>query len=114
LPRSNPWLTLEALKLEGVCSSCREKDFGNEETGMKNGGLRELLKFLNYLDKSKIGYNIEHDRPDSIMVTFTLIGKRIELDFFEDHIEYSVFTGDESVEDDVEKLMGMIKDFVAE
>jgi hypothetical protein len=81
---------------------------------MKNGGLGELLKFLNYLDKNNIGYNIEHDRSDSIMVTFTLIGKRIELDFFEDHIEYSVFSGDESVEDDVEKLMGMIRDFVAE
>jgi hypothetical protein len=81
---------------------------------MKNGGFRELINFLNYLDQNRVGYNLEHDRSDSIMVTFTLVGKRVELDFFEDHIEYSVFSGDESVENDVEKLMEMIRDFIAE
>ncbi len=48
------------------------------------------------------------------MVTFTLVGKRMEVDFFKDHIEYSIFSGDESVEDDVPKLLGMIADFVAD
>ena len=42
------------------------------------------------------------------MVCYTLVGARIELDFFDDHIEYSIFTGDESVLEDQEKLFGMI------
>ena len=46
------------------------------------------------------------------MVEITLLGKRLEVDFFEDHIEYSVFSGNEDVLDDVPALIGMIKDFV--
>jgi hypothetical protein len=34
------------------------------------------------------------------MVTFTLVGCRVEVDFFDDHIEFSYFTGDESVHSD--------------
>lgn len=36
------------------------------------------------------------------------------MDFFEDHIEYSVFEGNEDVLDDQEKLFGMIDNFVRE
>jgi hypothetical protein len=53
-------------------------------------------------------------RPDSLMVTYTLLGARVELDFFEDHIEYSVFTGDEFVLDDQKALFDAIEDFVRE
>jgi len=46
------------------------------------------------------------------MVEITIIGKRIEVDFMENHIEYSVFSGDESVRDDVSELLSMIDDFI--
>jgi hypothetical protein len=48
------------------------------------------------------------------MVTLALVGKRIEVDFFEDHVEYSIFTGDESVEDDVDKLLALTKGFASD
>jgi hypothetical protein len=80
---------------------------------MEKGGMSGLLNFLNMLKQNKMPYSLDHCRHDSVMVTFALVGKRIELDFFEDHIEYSIFSGDESVEDDVGKLRGMIEHFVA-
>jgi len=46
------------------------------------------------------------------MVTFTTVGKRIELDFFADHIEYSIFSGDESVLDDEKALFEIIASHV--
>jgi hypothetical protein len=81
---------------------------------MKRGGMRGLLQFLKYLNANRIAYDLDHQRDDSIMVTLVLVGKRIEVDFFEDHIEYSVFSGDESVEDDVDKLLAMIEKFASD
>ncbi len=75
---------------------------------MELNGIRDLLPFLNYLKDSSIGFRLEHDRADSVMVCSTLVGKRIELDFFDDHIEYSIFSGDESVLDDQETLFLLI------
>ena len=50
---------------------------------------------------------------DAIGVTFATVGHRFEVDFFEDHFEYSVFTGNEDVEDDEKKLFAMIQDFTS-
>lgn len=74
-------------------------------------GIKDLIPFLNFLDKRKIFYWLSHDRPESIMVEITRVGKRIEVDFFDDHIEYSVFEGNEDVLDDQEKLFRMIRNF---
>ena len=38
-------------------------------------------------------------------MTITLACQRIEVEFFDDHIEYSVFSGDESVMDEPKPLM---------
>ena len=72
------------------------------------GGLKDLLSFVNFLKGRKISYIIEHTRDDAIMVSFTLVGVRVEVDFFEDHIEYSTFQGDESVASDVAGLFAVI------
>ena len=45
--------------------------------------------------------DIKQSRPDILMVTFTIILFRVEVDFFYDHIEFSYFTGDEAVKDDL-------------
>ena len=59
----------------------------------------ELFQLLNLLDKQRLSFNLNRYQPDSITVTVTLVGERIEIDVFEDgHIEYSCFKGDESVE----------------
>ena len=76
---------------------------------MELNGIRDLIPFLNFLKDSHIFFRLEHERADSIMVCFTLVGARIELDFFDDHIEYSVFTGDEFVLEDQAELFRMIE-----
>jgi hypothetical protein len=67
-----------------------------------------MLKFLTFLRSKKITFRIEQDREDSIMVTFTLVGVRVEVDFFTDHLEYSYFKGSEAVHSDGESLMRLI------
>lgn len=67
---------------------------------MKFQGIRDIFRFLDFLRAKSIKFDLSQDRPDSIMVTFTLVGCRVEVDFFEDHIEFSYFTGDEAVHDD--------------
>ena len=71
---------------------------------MKISGLKDLLPFLGALKDNNILYRIEHLRDDSIMVTFSQLYFRVEVDFFEDHVEYSYFVGDEAVLDDQELL----------
>jgi hypothetical protein len=70
--------------------------------------LNDLLSYLNFLRNKKKKFDISQDRTESIMVTFTLVGCRVEVDFFEDHIEFSYFTGDESVHDDWTIMQGLL------
>jgi hypothetical protein len=74
-------------------------------------GLKKLLLFIGHLRSKNIRSDLANDRPDSVMVTFTVFGARVEVDFFEDHFEYSVFTGSEDVEGDEAKLFAIIDDF---
>ena len=70
--------------------------------------LVDLIKFLNVLKSKNIKFDLSQDRPESIMVTFTLVGCRVEVDFFQDHIEFSYFTGDESVHDDWKIMQSLL------
>jgi hypothetical protein len=53
---------------------------------------------------------LEYSRDDAITVAVDMPGVRLEVDFFDDHIEYSVFEGDESVFDDQERLFALIEE----
>ena len=75
---------------------------------MKLRGIQDILEFLNFLRSKKIFFRIEGLRTNSIMVTFTLVGCRVEVDFFEDHIEFSYFTGDEGVHDDWKLMQALL------
>ncbi|WP_246728386.1 hypothetical protein [Microvirga terricola] len=77
---------------------------------MTLNGIKDLIPFLNYLDRENIYYRLDHVREDTIMVSFTLVGARIELDFFDDHIEFSIFKGSEAVEDNVDLLFELIRE----
>lgn len=77
-------------------------------------GLKDLLPFLNFLKEKGVWYIIQHLRHDAIMVTITLLGERVEIEFFDDHIEYSRFTGDEGVERDPAVVFALIEEFVRE
>ena len=72
--------------------------------------LSDILKFLDYLRVNSIKFDIKHSRPDSLMVTFVQIYFRVEVDFFDDHIEFSYFIGDERVKDDLHLLDSLIRE----
>jgi hypothetical protein len=71
-------------------------------------GIRDLVRFLNFLKENKVWFHLEQVSHEALMVTITLVGERIEVEFFDDHIEFSRFTGDESVERDVGLLFSLI------
>lgn len=58
-----------------------------------------IFETIKMLEKAKLHFFIERTRPDSIRLSVTLVGERVEIDIFEDdHLEISRFRGDESVE----------------
>ncbi len=75
---------------------------------MEISGISDILKFLDFLRGKKIHFRLDQYRTNTIMVTFTLVGCRVEVDFFEDHIEFSYFTGDEGVHDDWAVMQGLL------
>ena len=56
-------------------------------------GLQRMLEFLDVLREKGIHYRIERQSPDALMVTFSLGGVCIEVNFFVDEIEFSYFKG---------------------
>ena len=76
-------------------------------------GMQGLFEFLARLNKDKIPFQLLHFRDDAITVCFATVGARLEVSFFVDHIEYSIFNGDESVLDDEQNLKAMIDEFTA-
>ena len=77
---------------------------------MKFEGIKGLLPFLEFLSSRNVLFTLDQRRPDSIMVSFTLVGVRAEVDFFDDHIEYSLFTGNKEVLDDQHALIALIRE----
>jgi hypothetical protein len=66
--------------------------------------LRKLEKHFN-----PAAFTLSRERPESVMITLTLVGERLEIDVFEDgHIEYSRFIGNEDVLDDLDVLNRLI------
>jgi hypothetical protein len=76
---------------------------------MKTDGLTRMLDFLVLLQEKGIDYKIDQQRPDALMVSLALVGKRIEVEFFANEIEYSVFNGDEAVSTNEKALADLIK-----
>ncbi len=77
---------------------------------MTFGGMKDLLPFLEFLNARKVRFRLEQSRAEAVMVSFTLVGVRAEVEFFEDHIEYSLFRGDEWVLDDQDALIALIRE----
>jgi hypothetical protein len=70
-----------------------------------------LFELLQTLEKARHHFELARYRDDSVMVTVTLVGLRLEIDVFEDgHLEYSLFSGDESVNSDLDQLKAILED----
>ena len=65
----------------------------------------ELFRVVRLLEAHGVHFHLARHREDTIMITATLVGERIEIDVFEDgHIEYSRFRGNEDVESNIPLL----------
>jgi hypothetical protein len=91
------------------CLKLLNQDRFRKERRIAVKGLEGMLAFLGFLRSKKIMFGIEQQRDDALMVSFALVSIRIEVEFFVDHIEYSVFEGDESVACDENDLMALIQ-----
>lgn len=63
-----------------------------------------MYDLLSELEAAGIHFGVSRHRPDTILVTLTVIGERIEIDVFDDgRMEVSRFKGGEAVsgEDDL-------------
>ncbi|WP_257168715.1 hypothetical protein [Bradyrhizobium sp. SRS-191] len=69
-----------------------------------------LFTTMRLLDRLGHHFFIERTRPDTIRLSVTLVGERLEIDVFEDdHIEFSRFCGDESVEGGYQELLLLLQ-----
>jgi hypothetical protein len=81
-----------------------------QEIAMKFTNLSGILDSLNFLDEKKIRYELCHTIDDCLTAMVYVPGVRIEMYFYEDRFEYSVFRGDESVETDLQALLELLSD----
>lgn len=77
-------------------------------------GLQRLLDILTMLDDKGIHYRLDRQSPDAIMATLSLVGARVEIEFFVDRVEYSVFKGSEDVASDIPALIKLIDEHWSE
>lgn len=75
----------------------------------------ELYRLIRKVEQNGAWFRLDRHREDSVMITVTLVGERIEIDVFEDgHIEYSRFKGNEDVESDPGALIALLDQEAAE
>ena len=68
-----------------------------------------LYDLLLRLEDAKIPFTLSRNRSDSLLVTLTLVGERVDIDVFEDgHMEVSRFKGSEDVVGGVELVEKLI------
>jgi hypothetical protein len=68
-----------------------------------------VFETIKLLEKAHLHFFIERTRPDSIRLSVTIVGERVEIDIFEDnHLEISRFRGDESVEGGMDLLQRIL------
>ena len=77
---------------------------------MSKDGLQRVLDILDLLRERNVEYKIDQQQPEAIMVTIALVGLRIEVEFFVDHLEFSIFKGNEDVESDETALIDLLKE----
>jgi hypothetical protein len=71
-------------------------------------GLTGLIEFLKFLDKQRIKYDLEYDLSDAISVCFMVVGAKFEVDFFETHVTYNFYIGNEEVHRDENQFMSIL------
>ncbi|MBF5008914.1 hypothetical protein ISO18_04775 [Burkholderia pseudomultivorans] len=61
------------------------------------------------MDGAHLAYALSRHRPDSILVSVTVVGQRVEIDVFDDgHMEVSRFVGNENIEGGAELIDSIV------
>jgi hypothetical protein len=69
-----------------------------------------IFNTIKAIEEANLHFFIERTRPDTVRLSVSLVGERIEIDIFEDdHLEISRFRGDESIEGGKELLAQILK-----
>lgn len=69
----------------------------------------QLYDLLSRLEFAGISFTLGRYRPDTILVSLTLVGERVEVDVFDDgHMEVSRFIGTEDVSGDAKLVEQLI------
>ncbi len=69
-----------------------------------------LYDVLRSIEEQGLQCRLDRHRPDTVLVTVTIVGERLEIDVFDDgHVEVSRFTGTEAVDDDRAALDGLLR-----
>lgn len=69
-----------------------------------------IFSTIKAIEDANLHFYIERTRPDTVRLSVTLVGERIEIDIFEDdHLEISRFHGDESIEGGKELLAQILE-----
>ncbi|KWF62976.1 hypothetical protein [Burkholderia pseudomultivorans] len=68
-----------------------------------------IFDLLTKLDGAHLAYALSRHRPDSILVSVTVVGQRVEIDVFDDgHMEVSRFVGNENIEGGAELIDSIV------
>jgi hypothetical protein len=74
-----------------------------------------LYDLLRRLEEDHVYFTISRHRDDSIMITATYVGERLEIDVFEDgHMEVSRFKGSEDILGDSDLAYRILDEYKAE
>ncbi|CAM2191524.1 conserved protein of unknown function [Paraburkholderia kururiensis] len=72
--------------------------------------MNSLFDLLEKLDDARIHYTLSRSRPETVLVSVTVVGMRIEIDVFRDgHAEVCIFSGSEGEVGGLELLDEIIR-----
>ena len=70
-----------------------------------------LFSLMSELEAAKIHFTLARHRPNTVLVTLTLVGERVEIDVFDDgHMEVSHFKGHEDIVGGSELVAALIEE----
>ena len=73
--------------------------------------MHPLFLLLSRLESAGLNFTLSRNRPDTVLVTLTVVGERVEIDVFEDgHMEVSRFIGNEDIEGGEELVEQLIEE----
>lgn len=76
--------------------------------------LSNMIAFLSMLHKRSYRYHFNQARANSVLITLTLGMQKIEIDFFETEIWYSVFYAERGISNDQQVVFDLIDWFLRE